>query len=95
MSSSISVKRRISLVRELARKLKRKLGTIIFAWYVVVHFQGKQPVSDITRALILSVSVCYHARLQERDEYENGVVQQFTAPLTITGKEQFCNEIKW
>ena len=52
-------------------------------------------MSDITRALILSVSVCYHARLQDRDEYENGVVQQFTAPLTITGKEQFCNEIKW
>ena len=62
---------------------------------VFIYFQGKQPVSDITRALILSVSVCYHARLQDRDEYENGVVQRFTAPLTITGKEQFCNEIKW
>ena len=62
---------------------------------VFIHFQGKQPVSDITRALILSVSVCYHARLQERDEYENGVVRQFIAPLTITGREQFCNEIRW
>ena len=52
-------------------------------------------MSDMTRALILSVSVCYHARLQDRDEYENGVVQQFTAPLAIAGREQFCNEIKW
>lgn len=52
-------------------------------------------MSVLTRALILSVSVCYHARLQERGEYEKGVVKQFTAPLVVTGREQFSNEIRW
>lgn len=52
-------------------------------------------MSDITRALILAVSVCYHARLQVRKEYEDGIVQQFTNPLVVTGRDQFCNEIRW
>ena len=52
-------------------------------------------MSDITRALILAVSVCYHARLQVRKEYEDGIIQQFTNPLVVTGRDQFCNEIRW
>ena len=54
------------------------------------------PVNDITRALILALNVCYHARLKERREYVDGVVQQFKSPLGIPGgAKQFCNEIKW
>ena len=52
-------------------------------------------VSDITRSLILAICVCYHARLQDRNEYETGVVQQFNAPLAVIGRKQFCNEIRW
>ena len=56
----------------------------------------KPAVDEISRALILAVSVCYHARLQDRKEYEHGVVKQFKAPLGVPGRtEQFCNEIRW
>ena len=52
--------------------------------------------ADLTRSLILAVSVCYHARLSERTDYEEGVSEQFTAPLALPGGEkQFRNEIKW
>ena len=51
----------------------------------------------IARALVLSVSVCYHARLQkDRDDYETGVSQQFVNPLSLPGgAERFRNEIRW
>ena len=44
----------------------------------------------------MSLSICYHARLQDRAEFENGVVQQFKPPLALPGGvQQFRNEIKW
>lgn len=53
-------------------------------------------ISDLTRSLILAISVCYHARLTDRDEYEIEIVQQFSAPLELPGgQKQFQNEIKW
>ena len=49
----------------------------------------------LTRSLILALSVCYHARLQERKEFEGGVVGQFIAPLSLPGGvKQFQTEIK-
>lgn len=51
--------------------------------------------NDTTRSLILAVSVCYHARLTSRLEFENGVVQQFEHPLKLIGRDQFCDEIRW
>ena len=55
-----------------------------------------QGIGKITRALILSLSVCYHARLQNRTEYEEGVSQQFANPLSLPGgDDRFRNEIKW
>ena len=51
---------------------------------------------DLTRSLIFSVSVCYHARLNERKEFEEQIAREFTAPLTLSGgAEQFRNEIRW
>ena len=50
----------------------------------------------ISRALILSLSVCYHARLQDRHEYETGVVKMFQSPIKLTdGPSQFRAEIRW
>ena len=49
-------------------------------------------MDGFTRALILSLSVCYHARLQDRREYEENVVEQFKQPLTC---DQFHDEIRW
>ena len=56
-----------------------------------------QHPSNITTALILAVSVCYHARLQKkRTEYENRVCAKFVPPLALPGgAAQFRNEIIW
>ena len=56
-----------------------------------------QPLSDpVTRSLILALSICYHARLQDRGDYENSISKQFVQPLALPeGAEQFRNEIKW
>ena len=55
-----------------------------------------QHPSNITTALILAVSVCYHARLQKRAEYEDKVSAKFVAPLALPGgAAQFRNEITW
>ena len=52
--------------------------------------------TDLTRSLILAVSVCYHARLTDREEYEEGVSRMFTAPLTLTREvEEFRDVIRW
>ena len=49
----------------------------------------------LTRSLVLALSVCYHARLQERKEFELGVVKQFYDPLKLPGGViQFKTEIK-
>ncbi len=49
-------------------------------------------VDDIARSLLLAVHVCYHARLQDRVAYEDGVSNQ----LEITGgADRFRSEIKW
>ena len=50
----------------------------------------------ITRSLLLAISVCYHARLQDREDYEEGVSAQFVAPLGLPGgATQFRKEIQW
>ena len=48
-------------------------------------------MNEVARSLILSVNVCYHARLQKREDYEDGVVQR----LKLNGREQFLDEIRW
>ena len=51
---------------------------------------------SITRALVLALSVCYHARLQDRKEYEKGVVKRFIGPIDLPGRsQQFRDEIRW
>lgn len=55
-----------------------------------------QATKRITRALILSLSVCYHARLQDRTGYEEEVAKQFENPLSLPGGDkQFRDEIRW
>ena len=56
----------------------------------------KPSPNPITRSLLLAISVCYHARLQDRVGYEEGVTAQFVAPLGLPGgAAQFRNEIQW
>ena len=50
----------------------------------------------LTRSLILALSVCYHARLSNRKDYEEGVAREFVAPLNLPGGvQQFRDEIRW
>ena len=50
----------------------------------------------ITRSLLLAISVCYYARLQDRKNYEEGVAAEFTPPLRLPGGAvQFRNEVQW
>ena len=45
---------------------------------------------------MLALSICYHARLQDRNDFECEVVQQFSPPLALTGRvQQFKDEIRW
>ena len=50
----------------------------------------------MTKSLILALSVCYDARMQDRSDYEENVVQQFMEPLHLLhGVEEFRSEVRW
>ena len=45
-------------------------------------------IDTATKALVLALSVCYHARLNKRDDYEEYIAKRFQLPLgKITAKE--------
>ena len=51
---------------------------------------------NVTRALILAISITYHAKLQKRIDYEEEISAMFKDPLVLPrGAEQFRDEIKW
>ncbi len=55
-----------------------------------------QPLNNITSALILSLNVCYRARLHDREPYENQISEVFKNPLALPeGIQRFRDEIKW
>ena len=39
----------------------------------------------MSRALVLSIGVCYHARLQEREPYRRAVAPSFSRPCQLPG----------
>ena len=42
----------------------------------------------------MAIAVCYHARLQDRNDFENFIVDHFSQPFIIPGgKQQFVDEI--
>ncbi|RMX46188.1 hypothetical protein pdam_00007847 [Pocillopora damicornis] len=46
-------------------------------------------ISPLTRALVLAIGVCYHAKLQERrEEYRTVVARSFKAPCLLPGGEK-------
>ena len=63
---------------------------------IVLYPQDPPGPNNVSRSLVLALSVCYHARLQDREDYEEGVAYQFTPPLNLPGgAQQFRNEIRW
>ena len=54
----------------------------------------------MTRALILTLGVCYHARLESRKKFEKKILLSFINPISVKkaaekGGAIFRNEIKW
>ena len=41
----------------------------------------------------MAVAVCYHARLQERADFERFIVTRFLPPYSIRHRNQFVDEI--
>ncbi|PFX19443.1 E3 ubiquitin-protein ligase RNF213 [Stylophora pistillata] len=54
-----------------------------------------EPITPLTRALVLAIGVCYHAKLQERrEEYRTVVASSFEAPCLLPGgHKQILREI--
>ncbi|XP_067056125.1 E3 ubiquitin-protein ligase rnf213-alpha-like isoform X2 [Acropora muricata] len=53
-----------------------------------------QPLDEITRALVLSLGVCYQARLQDREPFRRAVAPSFSPPCLLPGgHEQIQDEI--
>lgn len=49
----------------------------------------QEPIDPVTRALVLAIGVCYHAKLQEkRQDYRKVVAQSFKAPCLLPGGEK-------
>lgn len=68
--------------------------------------QNSSCVGQFTWALIMSLCVCYHARLADREKFELEVVQRFNSkpilqemvdeiPNQNLTQEQFKSEIRW
>ncbi|XP_068694646.1 E3 ubiquitin-protein ligase rnf213-alpha-like isoform X2 [Montipora foliosa] len=47
--------------------------------------QLDQPIDDVTRALVLSLGVCYQARLQDREPFRRAIAPSFSHPCLLPG----------
>lgn len=58
-----------------------------------------QKTDSVTRSFILAISVCYCARLQNREEFEQELVKKLTSSskhfYLPEGIKEFRNEIEW
>ena len=81
----------------LAPTMNKYVGqTMILLCFVQEDFVHYISPGPIARALVLSLSLCYHARLEKRTDYETGVVNHFTGAIALPGgAQQFRNEIRW
>ena len=64
---------------------------------MLLHTVYVQPLDDVTKALVYTVAVCYHARLNDRTKFEDNVVMQFVDPYKLPKKtpaKHFRKEIE-
>ena len=61
----------------------------------MILYIPQDSITPLTRALVLAIGVCYHAKLQERrEEYRTVVARSFMAPCLLPGgHEQIHREI--
>ena len=62
---------------------------------VMILYIPQDSITPLTRALVLAIGVCYHAKLQERrEEYRTVVARSFKAPCFLPGgHKQIHSEI--
>ena len=73
-----------------AIQLSTLMNDIVCGLYV-------QPLDDVTKALVYTVAVCYHARLNDRAKFEDSVVMQFVDPYNLpkeNAAQHFRKEIE-
>ena len=79
---------------ELKNQKNYKVSMLYRFLNIFIFISVMQQVDSVVRSLIMAVAVCYHARLQERDDFENSIVNEFLPPFVIPeGRQQFINEI--
>ena len=53
---------------------------------IMILYILQNSITPLTRALVLAIGVCYHAKLQEqREEYRIFVARSFKAPCLLPG----------
>ena len=53
---------------------------------IVMLYNPQDLITPLTRALVLAIGICYHAKLQERrEEYRTVVARSFKAPCLLPG----------
>ena len=82
--------RKFNYVRGVQSGVARILSKRIMILYI-----PQDSISPLTRALVLAIGVCYHAKLQERrEEYRTVVARSFKAPCLLPGgQKQIHREI--
>ena len=51
--------------------------------HVQILFRDDQRLSDMTKALVLSLGVCYRACLRSKEAYDRHIVAHFQPPFTL------------
>ena len=60
-------------------------GRILFKSIMILYIPQNK-ITPLTRALVLAIGVCYHAKLLERrEEYRTVVARSFKAPCLLPG----------
>ena len=53
---------------------------------IIILYIPQDSITPLTRALVLAIGVCYHAKLQDRrEEYRTVVARSFKAPCSLPG----------
>ena len=69
------------------RDVERAMRVMLWFYSNIRHFRPNShtlphPMDDTTYSLILSIAICYRARLEERESFDKYIIERFSNPLT-------------
>lgn len=74
--------------------IKTKLYLYMNNKYLIFHIIPQDIITQETRALVLSLGVCYHAALKDKKSYREYIAEEFEEPCALnSGANQFLREI--